>query len=332
MKKYLFRVLALTMACALLLSGCAGGKTEAPEDWATTTVSVVVPYSPGGDTDTYCRALFDRVGKSLGITFVITNQTGGSGMVASMNVMSQKPDGYTLLFCHTGAALVQEATGMVEFSYTHDFTNVCTVAIDETYALVAVDPNGQYGQYSRGWSDLEGMIEDAKANPGKIRYSTVFGSTTQYVGQMLERDAGISFDNLDVGSDAASRMTALLGGQVDLMAANYMNVRDYIENGDLVCLGIMAKERVEGIDFPTFVEQGCPSVVTAKKYEIKFPKGVDQVIVDKLAAACKEVTEDQEFIDLLATYYAQPLYRDAETMNTEDPAEVEMLEAGLAFD
>ena len=143
MKKYLFRVLALTMACALLLSGCAGGKTEAPEDWATTTVSVVVPYSPGGDTDTYCRALFDRVGKSLGITFVITNQTGGSGMVASMNVMSQKPDGYTLLFCNTGAALVQEATGMVEFSYTDDFTNVCTVAIDETYALVAVDPNGQ---------------------------------------------------------------------------------------------------------------------------------------------------------------------------------------------
>ena len=221
---------------------------------------------------------------------------------------------------------------MVDFSYTDDFTNVCTVAIDETYALVAVDPNGQYGQYSRGWSDLEGMIEDAKANPGKIRYSTVFGSTTQYVGQMLERDAGISFDNLDVGSDAASRMTALLGGQVDLMAANYMNVRDYIANGDLVCLGIMAKEPVEGIDFPTFVEQGCPNVATAKKYEIKFPKGVDQVIVDKLAAACKEVTEDQEFIDLLATYYAQPLYRDAAAMNTEDPAEVEMLEAGLAFD
>lgn len=332
MKKRMIRLLGLILAFTLLLAGCAGGKAEAPEDWATGPVSVVVPYSPGGDTDTYCRALFDRVGKILGVTFVITNQTGGSGMVASMNVMSQKPDGYTLLFCHTGAALVQEATGMVEFSYTDDFTNVCTVAIDETYALVAVDPNGQYGRYSRGWIDLDGMIEDAKANPGAIRYSTVFGSTTQYVGQMLERDAGVSFDNIDVGSDSASRTTALLGGQVDLMVANYMNVRDYIENGDLVCLGIMAGERVEGIDFPTFVEQGCPNVVIAKKYEIKFPKGVDQMIVDKLADACRQVTEDQEFIDLLATYYAQPLYRDANTMNTEDPAEVEMLEAGLAFE
>jgi len=332
MKKHLIRLLGLTLTFALLLTGCAGGKQEAPEDWATGPVSVVVPYSPGGDTDTYCRALFDRVGKILGITFVVTNQTGGSGMVASMNVMSQKSDGYTLLFCHTGAALVQEATGMVEFSYTDDFTNVCTVAIDETYSLVAVNPEGQYGQYSRGWTDLEGMIEDAKANPGAIRYSTVFGSTTQYVGQMLERDAGISFDNIDVGSDSASRMTALLGGQVDLMAANYMNVRDYIENGDLVCLGIMAGERVEGIDFPTFVEQGCPGVVTAKKYEIKFPKGVDQVIVDKLADACQQVTEDQEFIDLLSTYYAQPLYRDAAAMDSEDPAEVESLKAGLAFE
>lgn len=331
MKKRALFILALVLTFVLMLPGC-GKEAEKPEEWATKPVSVVVPYSPGGDTDTYCRALFDRVGKILGITFVVTNQTGGSGMVASMNVMSQNPDGYTLLFCHTGAALVQEATGMVEFSYTEDFTNVCTVAIDETYSLVAVNPDGQYGQYSRGWTDFEGMIADAKANPGAIRYSTVFGSTTQYVGQMLERNAGVSFDNIDVGSDSGSRMTALLGGQVDLMAANYMNVKDYIANGDLVCLGIMAKEPVEGIGFPTFVEQGCPDVVTAKKYEIKFPKGVDRVIVDKLADACKQVSEDPEFIELLSTYYAQPLYRDAATMNAEDPAEVEALMAGLVFE
>lgn len=70
-------------------------------------------------------------------------------------------------------------------------------------------------------------------------------------------------------------------------------------------------------------------MVSAKKYEVKFPKGTDQAIIDKLAAACKEVTEDPEFAEVLATYYAQPYYRDAATMNTEDPAEVEALKAGL---
>lgn len=337
MKKLFVRSIALAMSCTLLLSACGngsssnGGSSNSGEsDWPTSTVSVVLPYNAGGDTDTYCRALFKSVGDKLGQTFVVTNLTGGSGVVAAKDVMSKKNDGYTLLFNHTGASLVQEATGTVDFSYTEDFANCCTVAIDETYSLVAVAKDGTYGQYSRGWENLEDMVADAKANPGVVRYSTVFGSTTQYVGQMLERDASITLDNIDVGEDAAGRMAALLGGQVDLLAVNYMNVKDYIENGDLICLGVMAEERVDGIDFPTFVEQGYPDVVTAKKYEVKFPKGTDQAIIDKLAATCKEVVEDPAFAEVLSTYFAQPYYRDAATMNTEDPAEVEALKAGLA--
>lgn len=331
MKKLLSLALALAMLCTLL-TGCnnAGSGQSDGDAWPTSTVTVTLPYSAGGDTDTYCRALFQRVGDKLGQTFVVTNLTGGSGVVAAKDVMAKANDGYNILFTHTGAALVQEATNTVDFSYTDDFANCCTVAIDQTYALVTVAKNGGYGQYSRGWENLEDMLADAKANPGVVRYSTVFGSTTQYVGMMLEKDAGVTFDNIDVGSDASSRMAALLGGQVDLLAVNYMNIKDYIENGDLICMGIMADARVDGIDFPTFAEQGYPSVVTAKKYEVKFPKGTDQAIIDKLSQACKEVTEDPEFAALLAGYFAQPLYRDAATMNVEDPAEVEALKAGLA--
>ena len=350
MKKMLSLALALAMSCTMLLTGC-GSKEEpapapapapapeasqpadpAPTDiaWPEGTVNVTLPYSAGGDTDTYCRALFQRVGDKLGQTFVVTNLTGGSGIVAAMDVMAKKPDGYTILFNHTGASLVQEATDTVDFSYTEDFANCCTVAIDQTYALVAIAKDGGYKQYSHGWENLEDMLAEAKANPGKVRYSTVFGSTTQYVGMMLERNAGVTFDNIDVGTSSGDRMAALLGGQVYIVAINYMNVKDYIENGDLICMGIMAEERPNGIDFPTFVEQGYPDVVTAKKYEVKFPKGTDQAIVDKLSAVCKEIVESPEFADVLAKYFAEPLYRDAATMNVEDPAEVEDLRAGLA--
>ena len=350
MKKMLSLALALAMSCTMLLTGC-GSKEEpapapapapapeasqpadpAPTDiaWPEGTVNVTLPYTAGGDTDTYCRALFQRVGDKLGQTFVVTNLTGGSGIVAAMDVMAKKPDGYTILFNHTGASLVQEATDTVDFSYTEDFANCCTVAIDQTYALVAIAKDGGYKQYSHGWENLEDMLAEAKANPGKVRYSTVFGSTTQYVGMMLERNAGVTFDNIDVGTSSGDRMAALLGGQVYIVAINYMNVKDYIENGDLICMGIMAEERPNGIDFPTFVEQGYPDVVTAKKYEVKFPKGTDQAIVDKLSAVCKEIVESPEFADVLAKYFAEPLYRDAATMNVEDPAEVEDLRAGLA--
>ena len=320
------KIFALALVVVMALAG-----SSFAADWPTGTVNVVLPYGAGGDTDTYCRQLFQRVSKITGQTFVVINQQGGSGIVAAMDVMNKKNDGYTLLFNHTGAALVQEATGMVDFSYTKDFENCCTVAIDETYSLVAISPEGEYKSYSKGWKTLADMIAYAKENPGKVRYSTVFGSTTEYVGTMLERQAGVEFDNINVGTSGGERMAAMLGGQVDILAANYMQVKDYIEKGDLVCLAVMSKQRVPGIDYPTFTELGYDKVVTAKKYEVKFPKGTDKAIVDKLASICKDIVlNDTSYADVLKVYFAQPLYRDAEQMNREDPEEVKELEAGLA--
>ena len=320
------KVFAFALVIVMALSGMSFAA-----EWPSGTVNVVLPYGAGGDTDTYCRQLFQRVSKVTGQTFVVINQHGGSGIVAAMDVMNKPNDGYTLLFNHTGAALVQEATGMVDFSYTKDFENCCTVAIDETYSLVAISPEGEYKQYSKGWKTLADMIDYAKKNPGKVRYSTVFGSTTEYVGTMLERQAGVEFDNINVGTSGGERMAAMLGGQVDILAANYMQVKDYIEKGDLVCLAVMSKQRVPGIDYPTFTELGYDKVVTAKKYEVKFPKGTDKAIVEKLAGICKEIVlNDKSYADVLKVYYAQPLYRDAEQMNKEDPEEVKELEAGLA--
>ncbi|MCR5346393.1 MAG: tripartite tricarboxylate transporter substrate binding protein [Fretibacterium sp.] len=319
------KVFAVMLALVMCATACAAA------DWPEGTVNVILPYGAGGDTDTYCRQLFQRISALTGQTFVVINEQGGSGIVAAMDVMNRAPDGYSVLFNHTGASLVQEAIGIAEFSYTKDFANCCTVAIDETYALVAIADGGEYKQYSHGWKNLADMLAEAKSKPGTVRYSTVFGSTTEYVGTMLERQAGVQFDNIDVGTSAGDRLAAMLGGQVDILAANFMNVKDYIEKGDLVCLGIMSAERVPGIDFPTFTELGFDKVVTAKKYEVKFPKGTDPAIVNKLAELCRQVVvDDPSYAKVLATYFAQPLYRDAARMNVEDPAEVEALKAGLA--
>lgn len=325
MKKILAAALTLALVMSLVVIGCAAAETK----WPKKPVTVILPYSAGGDTDTYCRTLFKRVGDELGQTFVVTNMTGGNGVVAAKTVMSKKNDGYTLLFCHTGAALVQEATGFVDFSYTNDFENCCTVAIDQTYSLFALSKEGTYGQYSRGWKNLEDMIADAKAHPGEVRWSNVHGSATHYVAAMLEKDAGIKLDKIDVGADTATRMTSMLGGKVDLVAANYMNMKDYIDNGDMICLGVMADEEVPGIKFKTFKEQGYPDVVTAKKYVIKFPKGTKAEIIEKLADVCKKVVAEPEFAETLASFYAQPFFRDAERMNTEDVAEVEAIRAAI---
>lgn len=344
MKKKNLAAALMAGAMAMVLTACSGGQTaattaaggaqggtaqtgaaqnggsgSAETDWPKNAVTVTLPYNAGGDTDTYCRLMCQKLGEKFGQNFVVVNMTGGSGVVAAKTIMAENPDGYNILFNHTGAALVQEAIGVADFSYTDDFTNVATIAADNTYIVVV--------KAGKEWDTLDKMIEYAKAHPGELRYANVFGSATHHVGLQMEKTMGIEMNSLDVGTGSAERLAAFMGDQVDIFAANYMNVKDYIENGDFVVLGVCAEDRIPGAeDFPTFKELGY-EVITRKNYEVKLPKGADQAIVDKLSAAIKEISEDPDFKETLAKYYAEPFYRDADTTSEEDRAEVEVLKA-----
>ena len=126
-------------------------------------------------------------------------------------------------------------------------------------------------------------------------------------------------------ASGAERLAAFMGDQVDLLAVNYMNIKDYVENGDFIVLGVCSEERCPGMEeFSTLKEQGY-DIVSSKNYEIKLPKGADPAIVNKLSEAIKEVTEDPDFKETLEKYYAVPYYRDAAQMNEEDKAEVAKL-------
>lgn len=228
--------------------------------------------------------------------------------------MAAKPDGNTILFTHTGAALIAEATKFADFSYTDDFTDVCTVVQDNTYVALV--------KKSSGIKDLKDFIAKAKANPGKLRYAITYGSDNAYVLACMEEMMGIKMNALDVGVGSADRIAAFMGDQVDMVVVNYINVRDYVEKGDFVPLAVCSENRVAGMDkIPTFKEQGY-DIQLAKKYELRFPKGADQALVAKLSAACEEITKDPEFKEKLAKYYATPYFRNAEQTIKEDKADV----------
>lgn len=335
MKKLLCLALAAAMTLSLAACGAGGtaptssasgsaasGSAASGVDWPTGTVSVYCPYAAGGDTDTYCRAMCKQLGDYFGVNFIVVNEEGGSGIVAAKDVMSKKADGYSILFNHTGASLVQEATKTADFSYTNDFSNIATVAQDNTYVIVA--------KAEKGWSTLADLQTAAKAAPGTIRYSQVYGSVTHYVVAQMEEYMDIELDKIDVGTSSSDRLAALLGDQVDVLAVNYMNVADYVENGQLVVMGICADKPVPGLeDVPTCASQGFP-IVCQKNYEMKFPKGTDQAIIDLLTAAIEKCCANQEYVDTLTSYHAESFYRNPDQMNTEDPASVNELASFFA--
>ena len=314
MRKAFARTLALVMTMAVVLTGCgsSGDKSStntsasgsgSATDWPKETVTMVVPYSAGGDTDTYCRQMSKLLGEKLGVNFVVVNTTGGSGVVASTSVMTAKNDGYTALFHHTGVMMTQEAAESNEFSFQDDFEVVGTIARDDTYALICRAGDTRF-------SNLEEMITWAKANPGQLRFSVTYYGATHAVAAAMERTMGIEMNQIDVGSSTADRLTAFMANQCDVLVVNYMNIADYVENGDFVVMGICSDERVPGLeDIPTLKEQGY-DVVQPKLYEVRMPKGTDQAIVDKLSAAMAEIAEDPSFQETLSTYYAQAYYRN----------------------
>lgn len=314
----------LTVLTAVVVTGCgkntpegnkkSGGDTK----WPQKNVTVTVSYKPGGDTDTYARLMSKKLSEKFKQNFVVVNLTGGSGIVAAKTIMAAKPDGYNILFNHTGSSLVQEATGLTkDFSYTDNFDNVATIAQDNSYVVVV--------KKESGWKNLKDFIAYSKANPGKVRYSQSYGGATYYVGSMLEEKMGIKLNRLDVGSGNSERLAAFMGNQVDSMVANYLNVKDYVEKGDFVVLGVCAAKRSPGMEkIPTFKEQGY-DIVCTKNYEIKLPKGTNKAIIEKLSKAIEEISKDPDFKAVLAKYYAEPYFRNVETMNKEDKAEVEVL-------
>lgn len=304
------------IAAILVISLAVVYPAAAATNWPQKTVTITLPYNAGGDTDIYARLLAQKLRDKLGKTFVIVNMPGGSGVIASKYVKTQKPDGYNLLFNHT-ASLVQEVTGVANFSYTNDFENVGTIALDSTYTLVC--------RKQSGWKNLEEMIAYAKANPGKVTYSQVYGSATHLVSEQMERTMGIKMNKIDVGSAAADRTAAFMGGQVDLLVANYVNIQDYVEKGDFIALGICSEKRIPSIPkIPTFREQGY-DVVNRKLYELKFPKGTDKEIISKLTNALKEISKDPDFGSSLAKFHAQVFYRSPEQTSKEDLAEVKQI-------
>jgi tripartite-type tricarboxylate transporter receptor subunit TctC len=289
--------------------------------WPEDTVTIYCPYSAGGDTDTYARATAEYLSNALDENFIVVNMTGGSGVVAAKHVMSQKPDGYSLLFNHS-SYITQEVSGVADFSFADDFATVGTVARDQTFTLVC--------RAESGWENVEDMIAYAKANPGAISIASSFGQSSHITAEKMEKSMGIELNKLDVGSSSSDRVAALVGKQVELIAVNFLNIADYVEKGDFIALGMMASEtNPELPDVPTLAGNGY-NVVWDKMYELRFPKGTDEKIVDKLSGALEKMTADEAFKNTLKKYYALPYYRNAEQTIKEDAEERSSIEAALA--
>jgi tripartite-type tricarboxylate transporter receptor subunit TctC len=332
MKRLITFIMAIAMAASLAACGTtsngsdassageaasakstASSESQAAEEvtkYPVNTLNIIVPYSAGGDTDIYARLVAERLKEKFGITVVVNNMTGGNGTIAAHYVMEADPDAATVLFTHT-ASLVQMVNGVADFSYIDDFACAGSVIGDATNVL-AVMADSKY-------ETLQDVIAAAQANPGGIPFSPY----TNPIVYIFEEGLNIDVNEMSVGSSSPDRVVALMNGTIDMLICNYVNVADYYESGTMRILGVCADERNPYFDdIPTFKEQGY-DVADTRYYTMRYPKGVDQSVIDMVSAALKEMAEDEEFTEELGTFYAIPLYRSPEECNEQDAKTVQ---------
>jgi len=284
----------IVAAAALVV---AGTNFAADTSWPTKPVQVIVPAGAGGDTDFNARTMAKFFTKITGKPMVVTNVNGGGGTIGMAQVKGAAPDGNTMLFSHTGNVIVNEVSGLLDYSF-NALDIACIPGVDKGTVLVA-------GKKS-GLKTVADVVAKAKAQPHTVVYGTEIGGFSHLQGLIFQKKAGIDMKIVDTGS-ASDKITSLLGGRIDLASITYGAVKDYEKTGDMLMVAQYndpANPLIPTVK--TFKEQGIP-LQLEKQYLIAFPKGTDPAIVKKMSDVMKEITKDPAYAKALEEGFKQPV-------------------------
>lgn len=289
------KTLILFMVAILSFSSVfASGETESV--YPNQDITVVVPVSAGGDTDSYARIFAQYMEEPLGVSVAVKNVDGASGTIGSREVANSKNNGYTVLFFH-GTTLLSEIIGLTDLSLLDDYTIISVPVIDKTATLVA--PASRFKDYN----DFV-----AKSKEGENIIASIAQGSYAHLACILFEDAiDGNFQYVD-STSAAERIADMLGGRIDLFFTQYGLIQQYIESGDFISLGVMSEERNAFFpDVPTFKEQGA-DISMDKLFFFAFPKNTDQAIVDRFSDALRIACENPDCQEAFARFFVEPEY------------------------
>lgn len=270
-------------------------------EFPTKPVSFIVPWGPGSATDVVSRALANGAKKYLGQTVLIENKTGGGGTAGTQYMLTKPPDGYCMGVTSLNPFLISYLTGTLPHHPANDFTHIMRVCGYLFAIAVRADSP---------WNNIQEFIQFAKANPGKVSYSSSGVGTTGHINmEEFAQMAKIHLTHVPYKSGNESN-TALLGGHVDALSDAAW--APLASAGKFRVLLIYANERS-----PRYPQVPIPKDVVSENvrpgYILLFaPKGVPKPIVNKLHDAFKMVMNEPEYQAVLEKFNLTPLYLNSE--------------------
>jgi tripartite-type tricarboxylate transporter receptor subunit TctC len=268
------------------------------QDWPNKTVKVIVPFPPGGGTDTVARPLAAKLSQMLGQQFVIDNRGGAGGTIGAAIAAKAPPDGYTVLLYSVHGAVAASAFKNLQYDLERDLVPVTTVAIFPDVLVAAARVPAK---------TLPELIAHAKTNPSGMNCGSAGNGTSRHLScEMFAAQAGIKATHVPYkGTGPAT--TALLAGEVDYIFEALGSASAHIRAGKIKPIAVTSPKRSPSFpDIPTAIEQGMPNLEITSWYGLWVPAGTPQEVVRKLQAAVAKAFEEQDLKDTWFKLGAEP--------------------------
>ena len=324
MKKIL--ALALAAAMSLTLVACGGSKTPAASGSASSggsssaetvdfpgnkQVSLIVPYSAGGASDTVARIYASELEQSLGTSIVVSNVTGASGAIGLEQVRNSNPDGYTIAYMPVESTMLK-ALGFTDLS-TDDFRFIGRAMTIPAAVTVRADAP---------WDTFEDFVNYAKEHPGEIQVgNSGTGSIWHIAAASIEKECGVQVTHVPFDG-AAPAVAALLGGNIQAVTVSPSEVKNNVDSGDFKVLCVLGESRSSVVpDVPTAQELGID--ITIQGWGgFAVPKDTPQAVIDILEKASETAINSDSVKKTLADRGYEHAYLSGSDMDQKASEEL----------
>lgn len=242
------------------------------QDYPKGPVKIIIPFPPGGPTDTVGRLLAMQLQQRWGQTVLIDYKPGAGTVIGADYVAKSAPDGATIGMVNSSLAVNPTLRKQLPYDTRKDLSGV-TQLFDMQLAIVA-RPDAPY-------NNLKELIAYAKSHAGQMNYGTPgAGSTTHLGAELLQREAGFRMQHVAMKGSAPAH-TELMGGRLDLVVDPFLSVLPYVQAGKMKLIATMGAQRVSGHDYPTVAEV-IPGFDVGALLGFVVPSGTPPAIVRKI--------------------------------------------------
>lgn len=269
-------------------------------------IRLVVPFAPGGGTDTIARTLGQGMGKELGQTVVVDNKPGAGTVIGTDAVAKSPADGYTLVMASFAHAVNPSLMPKLPYAWDKAFAPVM---------LVGRGPNVLVVRAESPYKSVKDVIAAAKASPGKLTYASQGNGTSAHLaGEMFNYLAKVQTLHVPYRG-AGPALNDLLAGQVDMIFGTAAAVANLLDAGKLRALGVTTAERSPAIKNVPAIAETVPGYVVESWYGLYAPAGTPADAITKLNAAARKAARTEEF--------AKKVEQEGLVINAGPPAELD---------